>query len=99
MAFNSRVSYMDAALGKSKADLVIKSGRLVNVYTSEIYQTDLAVKKDRIIFIGEISNLIGPETEVIDAQNKYLIPGFIDSHIHDIIQDKPVDMRKTADYK
>ena len=82
MAVNSREIYMDTALGKSRADLVIRGGRLVNVYTSEIYQADLAIKKNRIVFIGEVSNLIGSETEVIDAGNKYLVPGFIDAHIH-----------------
>jgi len=82
MAVNSREIYMNVALGKSKADLVVKGGKLVNVYTSEIYQVDLAIKKNRIVFIGEVNNLIGSETEVIDAGNKYLVPGFIDAHIH-----------------
>jgi len=82
MAGNSRVIYMDTALGKNNADMVIKGGRLVNVHTSEVYLADLAIKKDRVVFIGEVNRLIGSETIIIDANKKFILPGFIDAHIH-----------------
>jgi len=82
MAVNSRIEFMDAALGKAKADTIIKDGKLVNVYTGEIYKTDVAVKGKRIILVGDCSNLKGPKTKIISAEGKYLIPGFIDAHIH-----------------
>jgi len=38
----------------------------------------------RIAFVGsDIAHTIGPETEVINAQGKTLIPGLIDGHTHD----------------
>lgn len=74
---------VDVAMGRAKADLVIKNGRLVNVHTAEIVPgTDIAVAEGRIALIGDASGLIGPETVVIDADGKYLAPGFLDGHIH-----------------
>lgn len=72
------------ALGKMKADLVIKNGTLVNVYTGELVENiNVAVKGDRIAHIGnKIDNVIGDNTEVIDAKGNYLVPGFLDGHVH-----------------
>lgn len=72
------------ALGESKADLVIKNGSLVNVYTGEIIDSiNIAIKGDRIAHVGfKIDHLIGGSTKIIDASNKYLVPGFLDGHVH-----------------
>ena len=72
------------ALGKIKADLVIKNGTLVNVYTGELVENvNVAVKGDRIAHIGnKIDHVIGDHTEVIDAKGNYLVPGFLDGHVH-----------------
>ncbi len=61
-------------------DLLIKNGLLVNVITGEIYQSDVAVGKDRIIATGDLSKLEANFT--IDATGRYIVPGLIDSHIH-----------------
>ncbi|MBC2723589.1 MAG: adenine deaminase [Desulfosporosinus sp.] len=73
---------IQVALGKKPADLVVKNGRIVNVHTGEIYVADVAVAGDKIAAVGEVDKSIGPETEIIDANNKYLVPGFLDAHIH-----------------
>jgi adenine deaminase len=74
---------MDAALGKTIADLVIKHGSLVNVYTAEVYKVDIAVKENRIIAVNNnLDYLIGDKTQIINAEGKYITPGFIDAHIH-----------------
>jgi len=72
------------ALGKIKADLVIKNGTLVNVYTGELVENiNVAVKGDRIAHIGnKIDHVIGDHTKVIDAKGNYLVPGFLDGHVH-----------------
>lgn len=72
------------ALGKVKANLVIKNGTLVNVYTGELLEhVNVAVKGDRIAHIGnKIDHVIGEDTEVIDAKGAYLVPGFLDGHVH-----------------
>lgn len=74
---------IQVALGKAAADIIIKGGRLVNVHTHEIYETDIAISGDRIASIGPVpQGAYGPETQVIDAKGQYLAPGFIDAHIH-----------------
>ena len=71
------------ALGKEPADIVIKNGKLVNVLTKEIYDTEIAIADGRIASVGAVAEgAIGKDTKVIDAKGMYLAPGFIDAHIH-----------------
>jgi adenine deaminase len=50
--------------------------------SSEIYKADVAIYKDMIVAVGDVSDYIGPETVIIEATGKYLTPGLIDGHIH-----------------
>lgn len=77
-------SLVDVALGEEKADLVIRGGDVVNVYTGEILQGwSVAAKGEWIAFVGEDArHTIGPQTQVIEAAGKMVIPGFIDGHAH-----------------
>ncbi|WP_028923858.1 adenine deaminase C-terminal domain-containing protein [Pseudonocardia acaciae] len=70
------------ALGERPADLVIRGGRLVDVHTGEIYPAGVAVAGGRIASVGEVEHLLGPDTTVVDAAGRYLVPGFVDSHVH-----------------
>jgi adenine deaminase len=74
---------VDTAMGRRKADLVVRKGSLVNVDSGEILEKqDVAVKKDRIAFVGNAGHTIGPDTKILDAEERYLVPGFIDGHMH-----------------
>ncbi|RUT44617.1 adenine deaminase [Paenibacillus anaericanus] len=73
----------DVATGKSKADLVIKNGTLVNVYTGELLsQMDVAIAQGRIAYVGDASHTIGDNTTVIDASGRFISPGLLDGHMH-----------------
>lgn len=73
----------DVALGRTPAETVIRGARLVNVNTREIIDdTDVAVSCGRIAYIGDATHCIGPDTSVIEADGRYLAPGFLDGHIH-----------------
>lgn len=75
--------FIRAASGKeAKATLAVRGGRLVNVVSEEIYQADIAIYGERIIAIGDISDHVGPNTQIVDATGKYLCPGMIDGHLH-----------------
>ena len=74
---------VNTALGKEPADMVIKGGKLINVDSGEIYETDIALRGTRIASIGPLSEgVYGPETKIVDAKGMYVAPGFIDAHIH-----------------
>ncbi|UTR11763.1 amidohydrolase [Evansella sp. LMS18] len=60
------------------------------IYTmeQEARAEELAVKDGKILMLGEkgsCTGLIGEETEVIDADGKAVLPGFIESHMHPLI--------------
>lgn len=75
---------VDVAMGRIPADLVIRNGRWVNVYSGEIIaHTDIAVKAGRFAYVGaDASHTIGKDTKVVDAAGRYLVPGFCDAHMH-----------------
>lgn len=66
------------ARGAEPADLVFRNANMVNVFSNEVYLTDVAIKTDRIAGIGKGYQGI---TE-IDLGGKYLSPGLIDAHVH-----------------
>jgi adenine deaminase len=73
----------DVCMGRAAADLLITSGRLVNVHTREVHDgVDVAVKAGRVAMFGDAAHTRGPETEVLDAGGAYLVPGLIDTHLH-----------------
>lgn len=65
------------ARGLRKADLVLKGGRVVNVFSGEIYETDVAVHQGAIAGLGDYGG-----KRVIDVSGKIVLPGLIDSHVH-----------------
>lgn len=61
-------------------DVVIKRGTIVDGSGEPGYQSDLGIRAGRIVAIGKIKT--ANTQEVIDAQGKYVVPGFIDMHTH-----------------
>ncbi|MGB0968452.1 MAG: adenine deaminase, partial [Halocynthiibacter sp.] len=72
------------AAGRDAADTVIKGGKWVNVHTREVLDNhDIAIANGRFAFCGpDASHCIGPDTEVIEANGAYMIPGLCDAHMH-----------------
>jgi len=75
---------VDVAMGREKADLLIRNGQWICVQSGEILPgTDIAVLQDRIAYVGEdASHTIGENTKIIDADGRYLVPGLLDAHMH-----------------
>jgi adenine deaminase len=65
------------ARGKTPADLVLKNGTVVNVFSGETYPADVAICDETIAGIGSYSG----ENEV-DCRGKFIAPGFLDGHMH-----------------
>lgn len=72
------------ALGERPAELVVRNARLVNVYTGELQPgMGLAAAGGRVAYLGpEVDFAIGPRTEVLEAEDRVLVPGLIDGHTH-----------------
>lgn len=79
-----------AARGDVPADLVLRNANLVNVYSGEVYPTDIAVLDDRIVGIGPGY----AAHKEIDLKGSYLAPGLIDAHVH--IESAMVGVRQFA---
>src|SRR5699024_778279 len=73
---------LDVAYERAPAETVITNGKLVNVYSGEVYKADIAIQGSQIAAIGDIGNRKGPATKIIDANGMYLAPGLIDGHLH-----------------
>jgi adenine deaminase len=70
-------------MGREPADLLITGGRLVNVHTREVLDgVEVAVRHGRVAMFGDAAHTLGRDTEVIDAEGAYLVPGLIDTHTH-----------------
>ena len=68
---------IDTAAGRIPADTVIKNCRIVNVFSGEITEGDIAICGNQITGIGDYEG-----KEVVDGEGRFASPGFIDSHIH-----------------
>ena len=75
---------MKVALGEEYADLAIVNGTIVNVYTGELLKGHSVTSKGEwIAYVGEDPHdSIGPDTQIIDAKGKTVVPGLIDGHTH-----------------
>lgn len=68
---------IDVAAKRIPADLVIKNGQVINVFTREIIKEDIAIVDGSIVGTGEFEGY-----ETVDASGQFVVPGFIDGHVH-----------------
>src|SRR3954452_8618253 len=74
----SRTNILAVARGDTPADLLLRNGRIVNVFSGLIEQADIAITGEWIAGIGP-----GDQAkEVIDLAGAYVSPGLIDAHVH-----------------
>src|SRR6478609_2006067 len=65
------------ARGDEPADLVVRGGRVLSVFTRERLEVDVAVAD------GYVAGLASYEAaEVVDAAGRFVVPGFVDAHLH-----------------
>ncbi len=69
---------ISVARGETPADLLLKNARIVNTFTGEIEQADVAIYGDRIVGIGDYDRV----KEIIDLEGMFLAPGLINGHTH-----------------
>ncbi len=70
---------------QSIPDLVVKNANIITVDSNLPKAQAFAIKNGKFIAIGsnnDIENITSPQTKIYDAENKTIIPGLIDAHIH-----------------
>src|SRR4029077_1348908 len=65
------------ARGDEPADIVVRGGRVLSVFTREWLDADIAIADVWIAGLGDYEG-----REVVDAAGRYVVPGFIDAHMH-----------------
>jgi adenine deaminase len=65
------------ARGDEPADTVIRGGRVLNVFTREWLDADVAIVDGAVAGLGAYGG-----RETIDASGRFLVPGFVDPHLH-----------------
>jgi adenine deaminase len=68
---------MAVARGDEPADLVLAGGRVLSVFTKEWLDVDVAIKDGHVVGLGRYQG-----RERIDVAGAYVVPGFIDAHMH-----------------
>jgi adenine deaminase len=65
------------ARGDEPADLVVRGGRVLSVFTREWLDADVAIVDGVVAGLGDYEG-----AEVLDASGRFVVPGFIDAHMH-----------------
>lgn len=74
---NSLIHQIKTAGKREPADLVIKNGQVVNVFTRRITTADIAITDGMIVGLGAYEG-----KKVFDAAGQFVVPGLIDGHVH-----------------
>ncbi len=68
---------INTAMNREKADLVLKNGKIVDVFSGNIFTADIAIRYGKICGVGNYSS----DNET-DLNGQYVMPGFTDAHLH-----------------
>jgi adenine deaminase len=64
------------------ADLFLRGGTIVNVYSGELLETNVAVKNNKIAYVGPLEQMLGKHTIVLELKDKIIAPGYIEPYFH-----------------
>ncbi|WAH38016.1 adenine deaminase C-terminal domain-containing protein [Alicyclobacillus dauci] len=67
---------------RKPATVWIRDAKVLQVYTGEIERLNVALWDKWIAYVGERSPMVDDDTQIIDAAQYYLVPGYIEPHAH-----------------
>lgn len=74
-----------SAFAGNSADVVYLNGQIETLNTSQPRVQAVAVADEKFIAIGsdqQVKTFIGPDTKVVDLDQRLVVPGFVDGHTH-----------------
>jgi len=75
---DSILADIEVASGRKLADMVLRGGRILDVFTGALIPGDLAIRGEWIIAVGKGYHGLVEK----DLDNKVIVPGLIDTHVH-----------------
>ncbi len=69
--------FLSVARGERTADLVLRNARVINVFSGDVVDTNIAVYNGYIVGLGDYGGFAEH-----DLEGRYVTPGFIDGHFH-----------------
>ena len=61
-------------------DLILKNGKVIDGSGGPPYRADLAVSGTKVAALGRLEGATA--SKVLDVANRFVVPGFIDAHVH-----------------
>ncbi len=89
ISLSERARWIEIARGDCPADLVLKDGHVVSVFTDEVFPADIAIAGGHVVGVGDYHGV-----QEIDVSDHFLVPGFIDGHCH--IESSKLDVAEFA---
>lgn len=65
-----------------KVDLLVKNVKVFNSYLKKFKDGNVAILNNKFLYIDNNKNIEFEASSTIDGKNQYMIPGFIDIHMH-----------------
>ena len=93
---NRRSKGRYAGSSRNKESILLKGGTILNVYSGELLKMNIAIKGERIWYVGPSSDVVSRDTQVLDVGNKVLVPGYIDPHFHPWFTYNPISFGEKA---
>jgi len=93
---NRRSKGRYAGSSRNKESILLKGGTILNVYSGELLKMNIAIKGERIWYVGPSSDVVSGDTQVLDVGNKVLVPGYIDPHFHPWFTYNPISFGEKA---
>jgi len=76
---------MSEQLADTVCDLAFRNGKFYTINPEQPWAEAVAVREGRLVRVGanaDVEECIGPDTEVVDLEERLVIPGIYDTHVH-----------------
>ncbi|WP_124726514.1 adenine deaminase C-terminal domain-containing protein [Staphylospora marina] len=90
---------LETAMGRRRPSLILRGGRVLNVFTGRLERKDVALAGKRIAWVGDLSAgglMTDGDVPVLDVENRVLVPGYIEPHAHPFQLYNPVSLAEKA---